>query len=277
LGLGSSGRSPRLEAAALLAACVAFATFVATARNTGTYPDSHDYRAFADAIRSGELLVKQDARDVPRALATRTPGYPLLLAVADLALPGGPDVYLALHAVIGLLTLVFVSLALRPECPSWITAAIVLVVQWRMRHYFAAQLTEWTCFNGLMVLFAASVRSWSVPSYGRLAFLGFLCAFLILTRPAMIVVACLPPAFALLQGTLPRGKALAATLAPFSLILLWMSFNLHRMGSFTMTPFAGMNIVGVATLVGHAEVEPGDGPELATLTRELNEGDAPTA
>lgn len=263
-------RSRLLLALTLGVASALFLAAFASVRSSPRSPDAIEYRAFADALLSGDLFVARPLPEMPRALVTRTPGYPLLLAAADVVVPTTLRPERVLHQAVGLAGLLYVTVALRAACPAWLTAAIVLVVQWQMRRYFALPLTEWACFNGLLGLFASAARAVDAPSYRRMAGVGLLCAFLILTRPALIVLAWVPLALAGLQRELPRVRAAAAAVAPFALIVLWMGFNLYRLGLFTMTPFAGMNVVGVAMLVGHAEVEPGDGADMAVLIRGIN-------
>lgn len=252
-------------------AAALFLTLFSSVPSSPPSPDAFEYRAFADAVLSGELLARRPLQDVPRALVTRTPGYPLLLAAADLVVPGGQEAKRVLHLAIGLGGLLYVVLALRRECPAWITAPIVLALQWSMRRYFAAPLTEWSCFVGLLCLFATVVRALDAPSYRRLALVGLLTAALVLTRPALIVATWAPLASAVLQTKLSQLRAAVAALVPFALVVAWMGFNLYRIGTFTITPFAGMNAVGVAMLVGHAEVEPGDGRDMRALVRGINE------
>jgi hypothetical protein len=84
-----------------------------------------------------------------------------------------------------------------------------------------------------------------------------------------------PVGFALLRaGGRARVRALVV-IASLSPVLLWMGFNLHRLGSFTLTPFAGPNLFGVAALIGHATAQDGDDPELVRFIEEINRGKKP--
>jgi len=262
---------------ALALAVTAFFVLFSIPMKLTANSDSTEYMTFSAAIRSGELFAPSVDQPLSRGLGTRTPGYPLLLAIAESVTPDTVVAVRVLHGLLAVLALLYVPIALRGEVPVVSSAVSVLFGQTLMQFYYTTAITEWACFNLLLTVFALSARAVDEPSLGRLSLLGFLCAYLILIRPAMIVVAAVPPLLALVQSRFGRVRALVAAAAPFVLILLWATFNLYRLGSFTLTPFSGMNVFGVATIVGTPEARPDDGPELAILIREVNARKLPPA
>ena len=237
-------------------------------------PDAHEYVSFSDAILNGELFSLRGS-DVPKALATRTPGYPLAIAAVRALGPDTKSAVRALHAALALATLVCVPLLLRSYCPVWLSAPGVLVALYRMRWFYALPITEWLSLTLLLLLFALCVRQVEGPSQRRLFGIGLAAAAIVLTRPALIAAGVFPVGFALLRaGGSARVRALVvgASLSP---VLLWMGFNLHRLGSFTLSPFAGPNLFGVAALIGHATARDGDDSELVRFIEEINRGKKP--
>lgn len=246
------------------------------ARDLHLLPDSRQYLTFAEAIATGELFRVEPGRPVPQHLVMRMPGYPALLAFAAALVPGDAATRITvLHGAIGLATLVGVPLLVRAWCPVAVTAPALLFVLWRMRVYFGWAITEWTSLNLLLFLFAASVRYWSRPSTAGLFGLGALAAALILVRPAMAVVGLVPAAAALAGVRAVGLRVLPAVVGPFVPVLLWMAFNVHRLGTFALTPSLGHNLFGVASMVGHAEAAPGDDEDLRLLIEEVNRGKQP--
>jgi hypothetical protein len=232
-------------------------------------PDVLEYADFSRAIVSGELFTLRGGA-VTRALATRTPGYPLLLAAGQLASSDLVAVVRVLHAALGLSTLIGVPLLLRSRCWMWISGPAVVLILWTMRRFYVWPISEWLAVNLLVWFFALCVRYVDSPSRRRLLWIGLVAAVVALTRPALIMLALFPFGFALLPS--PRGRRVMTAVALVSLmpILLWMSFNLWRLGSFTLTPFTGPNLFGVASLVGHATPQEGDSPELALFIEHVN-------
>lgn len=104
---------------------------------------------------------------------------------------------------------------------------------------------------------------------------GLLSAFLILTRPALIVLVPIPFLLILIQVRKYWAQNIAIAIAAFFPVMLWMTFNLWRVGSFTLTTFDGYSLFGVGSLVGFAETEAADPPDLASFILEVNEKKSP--
>jgi hypothetical protein len=266
-------RIPPAELAALLLGVLIGAYLLGYPSRLVFTPDAHEYVAFSDAILDGGLFSRRGS-EVSKDLATRTPGYPLVIAAVRALGAGSESAVRAIHAALGLAALLCVPLLLRSQCPVWLSASGVLVALYCMRSYYARPITEWLSLVLLLFLFALCARHVENPGPRRLLAIGLTSAAIVLTRPALIAAGLFPFGFALLRGGSVRLRALAVSvsLAP---VLLWMGFNLYRLGSFTLTPFTGPNLFGVAALVGHATPRAGDDPELVRFIEEVNRGKKP--
>ena len=143
-------------------------------------------------------------------------------------------------------------------------------VLWISRTGYHRPLTEWTATVLLLWIFAFCARYAQAPSRRRLLIIGLTASLCVLTRPALLPVLALPLTFAFVPwGSTPHR---ARWVAAFSLIpvLLWMGFNLYRLDSFTVTPFAGVNIFGAARIVSTASPSPADDPALAAFITHVN-------
>jgi len=232
--------------------------------------DSLHYAAFAQAISTGQLFTLHGA-EVPAALSVRTPGYPLVMLGGSLVTGDLRDGYRLAHAVGAVATTLGVPLLLAPVCATWISAPAVAGALWISRTGYHRPLTEWTATLLLLWLFAFCARYAQAPSKRRLLWLGLAASLAVLTRPALLPVLALPLIFAVIPwGSTPRRASWVAVLSLFP-VLLWMSFNLYRLDSFTLTPFAGVNLFGAARIVGTAAPDPADDPAMAAFVEHINQ------
>jgi hypothetical protein len=237
-------------------------------------PDSGGYITFANDIVSGEFFKKTDIDDVRWHRAIRTPGYPLIIVLATGGDTDNIDNMLIAHGVIGLLSLIFLSMTLRQYCPPVITGSVVALSQFFMRDYFSTVMTEFTVFNLLLVIFGLTVICIRTPSFAALFFLGLVASLAVLVRPAVIpVMALMPLMFLFYRGfNIGEGCLLAVSTLP---VLIWMSFNLHTIDAFTLTQIRGLQLLGVGTQVGYAEEKPDDPEGLKIFIRMMNERKGP--
>jgi hypothetical protein len=237
--------------------------------------DSGGYLNFSASILSGEIWEKQELNEVRYARAIRTPGYPLVIGLAT-----GGDIeakksnILVAHLLFALFTIVFLSVQLRHLCPPFITAGGVFVVEFFMRDYFQAIMTEFIAFNMLLILFGLVVGAVEAPTARRIFFIGFIAALGALIRPAMIVCAVLVPLLVIYRRRLSikEGFIFTASLLP---VLLWMTFNLVQIGAFTITQVSGLNALGIGAQVGYAEAQSGDSEDLVAYIEAMNKQKIP--
>jgi hypothetical protein len=238
-------------------------------------PDVLEYEAFSEAILNGDLFTVR-GEDVPKHLATRTPGFPALVAGFRAMGLGAEKAVVVGHALVGLVSLLGVPLLLRRYCPMWLSGPAVLVVLHAMRNYYDWPITEWLSVNLLLWLFAVCVRYVEKPTPSKLLGIGLLASAIILTRPALIVVGVFPLGFALIGAGQRRSVRALIVLASLTPLVAWMAFNAYRLGTFTLTPFAGPNIFGVATVVGHATPQQGDDQEFTRFIDTINRWKKPS-
>lgn len=230
-------------------------------------PDSFQFIEFAEYLFS-QRIFSERGEELTRALTIRTPIYPFLIGASS-ALAGSIHHGLQLlHLLIGLFIMSTIMISLRNLCPPiilGITYALIAKFHLSMEYYTA--LTEWTTFN-LLLLFLVIVAKFSNVQRERyLFFLCLLCSIITLTHPSYIVTFIVPAFVFLRTRTLPSFGASALGALP---LILWVLCNFYRLGVPVVTPFGGANLYGVATIIGHAEVEEGDSKNLRTFIVETN-------
>ena len=261
------------ELATLFLGVLAAAWLLGVPRDFVGSPDANEYAEFCNAILDGRLFTRQ-GDEVSRALATRTPGYPLALAALTAFGLGSRNVLSVLHAGVALLTLLSVPLLLRRFAPVGLCAAGVLVAFLGMKSYYERPVTEWLALNLLLMSFALVVRYCERPVAMRLVAVGLAVSACVLTRPALIPTVLVPLGLACLSPGRARIMLLVA-LASLAPVLGWMGFNRWRLGSFTLTPFAGANLFAIAALAGHATPRDGDDHEIVRFIEAINAGKDP--
>lgn len=215
--------------------------------------DSQQYREMSEAVFSGHIFdaARDHANAQHIASSLRPPLFPLLLGIAS-NIPGmTPDAALvSLHIILGAFvlgaTLVVMRCALQP---------LLIIFATGIALYSAKQvawgiMSEWLAMAWLF-LTCVSYLAWIARPSPRLALAVSLCASLmILTRAALLPWLALM-LFMLLQA--PRGRhrvtatALVTGLLPLA---LWGATNLHRIGSFSIVPYEGLNLVATARSLG---------------------------
>ena len=232
-------------------------------------PDSGSYIVFADSILSGDLFEKKDLNDISFGRAVRTPGYPLIVALAKLTSSDFISSLKLLHFVFGIFSIVFLSLVLKPWLPPIATGLSIVFVDICMGVYFGNIMTEWVAFNLLLVLVGLVVIGFRNPSNRNLCIIGLLASCIVLVRPAAIPVMLILPMLVIYRRSLGIKDAIlfVSTLLP---LIAWMSFNLYHLDSFALGRVSGHNIFGIGTMIGYAEEEPGDSDELREFIRGVN-------
>jgi len=236
--------------------------------------DSDSYLDFSEGILSGDLFEKKELAEIDFGRAVRTPGYPVMLAAGKLIFGDYPVSALVLHGLIAALTLAFLALTLRPYLSTVITGMCILTAELLMHDFFYTVMTEWLTFHLILILFAMLIISIRKPSVRNIFLTGLLITFMVLVRPAML------PAYGVLPLLMLYGKELkirsivivATSMLP---LLLWMGFNQYHLGRFTIAALDGHSWIGVGALLGHAEAEPGDSPQLQYFITEFNKRKLP--
>jgi hypothetical protein len=231
--------------------------------------DSKNYVKLAEGLMSGEVLVKQDQSDIRYWRAVRTPGYPALILLATGGLNADISNLLIMHLALAIVSVVFISLAMAPYCPTLLSGLVVSGALVQVREFFPLQMTEWAGINLVLIMFAMIVVSIRNPSLRNLVIVGLIASFAVLVRPAMAPLLLVAPCLIVYRRRLKflEGVALMATLAP---IILWMGINLYAIDSFTLAQLRGQNLLGIGSIIGHAEAEPGDSPELVKFIEDFN-------
>ncbi len=209
------------------------------------YLDSGTYLTAARDFISGEAWVGQ---------ARRTPGYPMLVALAG----ESPQVLLTLQAVMGLATSLLVYWMAWRLCgkPVWaVVAATAHAVSLQQVYQEAALLTEaasafaTAATLALFILAAYWVRQGRQPS-AALCTLGVLAAWALFVRPQFVLfIPMLPTLMLWVTWRAGGGFARAASNAGMvavpavALVLAWCAVVQAKTGYFTLSTQSGFGMV----------------------------------
>lgn len=226
--------------------------------------DSANYYQFAKGMMSGEILERKEPTEIKYWRAVRTPGYPALILLATGGLTGDINNLLVVHLAFAIASVVMVSLAMAPYCPTILTGLMVAASLVQIREFFPVQMTEWVGINIVFFMFAMIVAGIRKPSLRNLVIIALIASIGVLIRPALAPLLIVGPALILYKRKLrlTEGLTVSATLLP---LLLWMSINWYAIDSFTLAQLRGQNMLGIGSMLGHAEVRQGDSPELAAF------------
>lgn len=219
-------RAPRVAAATLAGIGVAAWLAYSLANGPSHFGDTPSYLTFADALENGQLPPSE-----------RTPGYPLfIVACRLLAAETGldPDVAVTILQVLllaGLCTLLLYDLAYRlteSVAVATVTAGL-FVADADVQSFSGAILSDALATTIAVALIWVAVRD---AGWRRA---GWLCALLVLTRPAYLFV---PFVFAGIEACRARrwGAGLAPLLPTLVLAGLWGLLG-SVVGARPLTPF----------------------------------------
>jgi hypothetical protein len=248
---------------------VLLTVFFAQYDTVTTRTDSSGYYEFAKEMMSGEVLEKKEPIEMKYWRVVRTPGYPALILLATGGLKADINNLLSLHLAFAIASVVLVSLAMAPYCPPMLAGLMVVASLVPIRGLFSIQLTEWVGINIVFFMFAMIVVCIRHPSLRNLVITALIASIGVLIRPALAPLLLVAPCLVLYRRRLrfTEGLALSATLVP---LLLWMSINWYAMDSFTLAQLRGQNLLGIGSMLGHAEVAQDDSPELAAFIEDFN-------
>lgn len=244
------------------------------------FPDSAGYLQIADSIRDGSIIERAEAGAPPFIRGVRTPVYPLVLLLGQQLVGGGGGYVLVMHTLIGILTIIITLCVLKNLVPMALSGVILLLLFFDIcapagSEFFATALTEWTALCISLLYIAAIVSFFEHKSGVRFFLISFIASIGILTRPALIVLFPMIVLLCLVSKKKARNGLLA--ICGLTPVLLWMTINLHVLNSFSLTTFDGVNLFGVAALIGHAEVTSEDSEDLQYFIQHMNTEKRPRA
>lgn len=173
-----------------------------------------------------------------------------------------------MHFLIGLASLLFVVWSLRERVPLFLSGSSILLAQFSMGQYYNRILSEWSSFNGLLVLFVLTFKFSQSRTRRDLFLLGICCSYLVLLRPAFQFVIFLPALAALYVGGRNLRWFLTA-LGSLTPILLWMLLNVFRIDCFCIAR-SGPNLFCTTAMIGDAVASPEDSPAVREFIAVVN-------
>jgi hypothetical protein len=238
------------------------------------FADSEQYRQMSEALFSGHLFPTTGALSEDPHVATplRPPLFPLLLGIAS-RIPGiNPNTALiTLHIILGAFVLTGTRRLLAENIHPLLSTTACGIALYSAKQAAWGILSEWLAMTSLFVA-CISYLAWGSRTSLRLALVVSLFLSLsTLTRAALIPWLMILP-FMLLQA--PRGKTRAtATVLAMGIfpLVLWGSMNLLRSGSFSLSPYEGLNLVATARSLGPIPVDSHDPESTRRLIAILNE------
>ncbi len=227
-------------------------------------PDTTEYLSFRDEILSGALFSTRELQEIPTGSIIRTPGFPGILALGHLVSPGDLRTEMIVgHSLLFAVVFLLIAIANREAVPAPLLGVLIFPALPQLREVFAGLASEWTAYCFLLLTFGILLRFFRSPSTYLLYFLGISASLTVLTRPALCLVAGLPLFAALFLKEASWFKRAILALSSLFLMWLWMGFNWHRLGSFSLAPRGGANIFCIGALIGKASIHPSDPPEVA--------------
>lgn len=235
--------------------------------------DSEQYREMSEAIFSGHLFdaASDHAKAQHIASSLRPPLFPLLLGIAS-RIPGmTPHAALvSLHIILGAFVLGTTLVVMRGAIQPLLTVVATGIALYSAKQVAWGIMSEWLAMVWLF-LACVSYLAWITRPSPRLALAVSVCLSLtILTRAALL------PWFSLmflmiLQAPRGRHRATATALVTGLLPLaLWGSINLYRIGSFSVVPYEGLNVVATARSLGPLQPKASDTEEQQRFVTTIN-------
>jgi hypothetical protein len=242
--------------------------------------DSPDYIVAAENLAEGRGMLSRPSPAAPEAWrsgarvavtrlselqgdveATRTPGYPLFLALARLVGLTPRGATLLQHALHVALIGAFVVFARRIGAGrgATITASLWLIAEpygrWAANHIVSETLFSVAVFA--IVWLVADSLARREMSLGRAAMVGLLCGAATLIRP-IAVLYCVPVAFCVVVWC-RRRWAIAALLMICAIAppLAWAARNANRTGIFTLSLIVPINRLFYTAAGAEAATMPG--------------------
>lgn len=225
--------------------------------------DSEQYWAMSQSLLNASFLDPVDISNVPHlATVMRPPLFPLLLTITGL-LPGvsPSSALIALHLCLALVALVVTPFALRSVAPQLFTALAAGVALYSGKQVLWAEMSEWLALCCLLGA-TASYLLWCHERRTSCAFATSLfIALAILTRTALIPWLLIPPLLIVQAPRAARRGTLFVVLLGILPLALWGLIQSHRLGTFSLGAYEGLNAVATARSLGEIPVVSTDSPE----------------
>ncbi len=199
----------------------------------------------------------------------RPPGYPLVLAAAQILVPEDlQNGLMAAHSILFCICLFLFSTLISKQLSPWLAGLIVAPSTLRMLDFFHSNTGEWTVFCLLLVLIG-SVGTISAPSPRRIHFLilGTCVAALALTKPVYVFLIPLGLLWILLSTHRKAALYFCAGLLP---LVAWVAINKYRIDSYSLGLQGGYAFFHASSLLGDAPVSDTDSHQLRSCILFLN-------
>ena len=201
------------------------------------YPDSEDYIFLAKQMLNFDLRGYNGGR---------SPGYPMLLCLAD----GMSVVTVVYQMIIGIVTLIFIYktlLIINVKKNLALTITLLFSCYIPTIFFEFAILTESLTFLFVTLIFYTYFGITMQKRIGILSYLllSLLCGYLVIIKPFYILIPVLLFVFLILHNSRFRtilSKYLFVLLFPLILFLGWSYVNKANTGYFVPTTFYGFNI-----------------------------------
>lgn len=226
-------------------------------------PDSLDYRQFANYLY---LSYHGLSLPPPDSFFIRTPVYPILLSIIEVSSFSFSTGLRLLHALLAGIALYKLLLAFKDYCnPFWITFSF-LFCAFRMRMFFFTSLTEWTCFCFLLLFLAEVVHLYKNRDSWQLFNLSLVASLIVLTRPVLAFMLIFPLIFGYLCR-IKKTRIWMTCLAGALPCFVWIGVNVIRFQQATLTPFGGLSLFGITSMIAVPPVFESDDPHLRKLIK----------
>ena len=218
------------------------------------HADADLYLKFAAEIRSGTLW---SLHDFSAATLMRTPGYPFLLAIFGATSEASIAEASLLHTVLGIFTILITMWSCKIAVRPIFVGLGILALFYTQRLYSHYAITEWSALCFLVMLAGLLVRFLFSKDRRLFFIVTLISSYLVLIRPALIVVLIIP-VILILQVRPKFGSYILSLLAGLAPLILWCGFNFLRVGSPNLATFGGISLFGVTSQLGLAYEMPDD-------------------
>lgn len=235
--------------------------------------ESESYLQFAETIRTGQLLVTEDA---PWFSVVQSPGYPALLALSQSIFGKNTIAVLVLHAVLALIALGTIIFRFKKFVTPWALTLLCAIIFWQWRDFHQAVLSDWPAICAYLIFLSFIPQNYKEFTPNRILGLGLILSGNILIKPAFVAcIATLALIIYLVVKVTDRRQIYLALILGLLPVFLYCLFNLYRIRTFTLEATIGRTLFGVACLVGAADFPSNEWPELARFSKLINENKRP--
>lgn len=233
--------------------------------------DSDQYTRMSRALVRSEFYRAFDGAEVPLTLSLRPPMYPLMLLVAD-HLPGigFEDGIVLVHLFLALAVLVVAPYVLRTVLPPIVTVFATGMALYSNKQMIYCHMSEFLSSLFLLTALFSLMLCLTEPSAKRIASTILSVSLSILTRLALLPWIGVLIVLAFFVPGPKRSCVLAAVIIGLLPLVLWASFNLYRLGTFSFGAHGGYLFVAAARTLGDIPHEPEDSEALTNLIDRLN-------